>query len=85
MIEALVQVFESLGYESCGRDDTLEDGYDKVALYERNGMYKHAARQLPDGKWTSKLGREEDISHDTPDCVAGTIYGRVHCIMRRVK
>lgn len=84
MIESLVEVFESLGYEVCP-SGSLENGYEKVVLYERNGMWKHAAKQLPTGKWTSKLGFEEDVEHDAPDCLAGTMYGSVHCYMRRPK
>jgi hypothetical protein len=43
----------------------------------------HASRQLPSAKWTSKLGGSEDIEHDTPDDVAGGIYGEVVQIMKR--
>ena len=46
-------------------------------------VYTHAARQRPGGKWTSKLGKAEDIEHDTPDVVAGGLYGEVVLIMRR--
>jgi hypothetical protein len=35
------------------------------------------------GKWTSKLGNEEDIEHDTPESVAGGLYGDVVLIMKR--
>jgi hypothetical protein len=38
---------------------------------------------LSDGKWTSNFGKAEDIEHDTPDVVAGGIYGEVVEIMRR--
>jgi len=38
---------------------------------------------LPSGKWTSKLGRLEDIEHDTPDDVAGGVYGEVAGFMKR--
>ena len=32
--------------------------------------YQHAARQLVSGKWTSKLGPDEDIEHESPDSIA---------------
>ena len=35
----------------------------------------HAARQLPNGWWTSKLGPSFDIEHATPEAVAGGVYG----------
>jgi hypothetical protein len=54
-----------------------------VAFYGNNLLYTHAARQLSGGKWTSKLGKAEDIEHDTPDVVSGGLYGEVVAIMRR--
>ncbi|HEX8913041.1 MAG TPA: hypothetical protein VF796_11825 [Humisphaera sp.] len=84
LVESLVAVFVSLGYEQRDRTETaLEPGYEKVAVYARNGFWKHAARQLPSGKWTSKLGLLEDIEHDDPTVICGLTYGEVHCIMRR--
>jgi hypothetical protein len=74
--------FRALGYERCD-DDGPEPGIEKVALYGNTLLYTHAARQLPGGTWTSKLGKSEDIEHDTPDVVAGGIYGEVVAIMRR--
>ncbi len=81
---ALENAFKSLGYAEC-TDGTLEAGFDKVALYGSSLMYTHAARQLPDGKWTSKLGKMHDISHDTPDDVAGGVYGEIIEFMKRAK
>ena len=78
----LVEMFRSLGYEECG-DDSLEAGFEKVALYGSGFLYTHAARQLPSGKWTSKLGRSEDIEHDSPEILAGGVYGEVVEFMRR--
>jgi hypothetical protein len=78
----LVGAFRSLGFEEC-EDSHLEEGYEKVALYGSTFLYTHAARQLPNGQWTSKLGRAEDIEHDTPDDVAGGVYGEVHQYMKR--
>jgi hypothetical protein len=83
-IGALERAFLSLGYEDCGMDWNPESGYIKVALYASTGfVYTHAARQLPTGKWTSKLGKGVDIEHDTPDVVAGGLYGEVMQIMKR--
>jgi hypothetical protein len=44
---------------------------------------KHAARQLPTGRWTSKLGKAVDIEHDTPEGVTGPVYGAVVKFLRR--
>lgn len=81
-IGALERAFKALGYEECP-DGSLEPDFQKVALYGGGFMYTHSARQLPDGKWTSKLGKAEDIDHDTPDDVAGGLYGEVVEFMKR--
>ena len=79
---ALEDAFRALGFEPCG-DDGPEPGFKKVALFGNSLFYTHAARQLPGGKWTSKLGKAEDIEHDTPDAVAGGVYGEIVVVMRR--
>ena len=71
-----------LGYVPCP-DGSEETGFEKVALYATGVFYTHAARQLPNGNWTSKLGREEDIEHDAPEDVGGGIYGEPTVFMKR--
>lgn len=82
LTNSLVAVFATQGYVKC-KSPKLESRYKKVALYERNGIWTHAARQEPNGKWKSKLGIDEDIEHDTPECLCGDYYGMLHCIMRK--
>ena len=43
----------------------------RIALYCLDGRPTHAARQLPDGKWTSKLGNGPVVTHNTPHGVEG--------------
>jgi hypothetical protein len=81
-IGVLAQGYRALGFEDCA-DGLLEADYEKVALYGSSSFYTHAARQRPDGTWSSKLGRSVDIEHDTPDDVAGGVYGEVVQWMRR--
>jgi hypothetical protein len=78
----VVAAFNSLGYEECD-DGTLDAGFEKLAIYGSAMMYTHAARQLPDGRWTSKLGQLEDITHTTPAVIEGGDYGDVVQYMRR--
>lgn len=80
---ALERAFLALGFTDCGMNADLEAGFVKVALYGGSGMYTHAARQLANGNWTSKLGKGEDIEHDAPEDVAGGLYGEVAEIMKR--
>ena len=56
--------------EGVAREETAdafiaEPSFEKVAIYFQRGRPTHAAHQLPNGKWTSKLGRDVDVGHDT--------------------
>jgi hypothetical protein len=54
-----------------------------IALFaDKNDFPLHAARQLPSGRWTSKLGELEDIEHGLRD-LEGDAYGTVVLIMKR--
>ena len=81
-VSALVQVFGALGFSLCETDE-LETGFRKIAVNALSGEWTHVARQLGDGRWTSKVGQFEDISHPSLENLAGDAYGEVHCIMRR--
>lgn len=77
------QVFFELGYTIAPLDDSLVPTCEKIAIYVSNltGLVTHMARQLPTGRWTSKLGPQWDIEHLAPDCLNGDEYGRyLHCI-----
>ena len=74
-IDAFVAIFCATGYIPCD-SGKLEPDYEKVAIYYKSGSPTHAARQLPDGKWTSKLGSEEDIEHKTVGNLFSQDYGR---------
>jgi hypothetical protein len=78
----LEQAFRSLGYQDCA-DAGLGPGFEKAALYGPSLLYTHVARQLPNGKWTSKLGAAEDVEHDKQDDMAGGLYGEVVQWMKR--
>lgn len=79
---AFGEAFASLGYEVC-LEEQFEAGLEKVALFAgADGFPLHAARQLSNGRWTSKLGELEDIEHDL-HALEGTEYGSVVLLMRR--
>jgi hypothetical protein len=53
-IDALVSAFQTRRYETC-EGSLFEPGFEKVVLYaDALGMWTHAARQLSDGRWSSK-------------------------------
>ncbi len=93
-VQAAVALFESAGFARTHIGDVhLESGVDKVAIYGDADGYTHAARQLPNGKWTSKIGELQDIEHESPDDLIsvphwiGTdrdkAYGELKQVMRK--
>jgi hypothetical protein len=84
-IEAFIELYRTFGYEPSDSSDdgSLETGYEKIALFALGTTPTHAAKQLPDGRWTSKLGVYEDIEHNNLSCLDGPCYGRVVQFLRR--
>ena len=81
-LEAFRAAFATLGYVICPSEE-LEAGFEKIALFANDqGIPRHAARQLVSGRWTSKLGKMEDIDHALRD-LEGTLYGSVVLVMKR--
>jgi hypothetical protein len=77
------------GFEPDENNSTaLEGGIEKVALYvDDQNEVTHAARQLEDGSWASKLGDWEDVEHNKLEGLSGDInkpgYGKVVKILKR--
>jgi hypothetical protein len=83
--ECFVQLFEKMGYKRSATPQ-LEILYEKVALYDDGSWFTHVSSQLPSGAWTSKLGPDEDIQHNSLQALEGNIaneYGKVREIMKR--
>jgi hypothetical protein len=83
VVEVVVGLFRREGYDVCN-DSALVPGAQKVALYA-DGFREvhHVARQLPTGRWASKLGDLADIEHATPEVIECDLYGRVVMILCR--
>lgn len=81
-IAAFVNAFELRGYEIALNPD-LEPGIEKIVIYVRDQKPTHAARQLEDGTWTSKLGDCEDIIHASLEDISGSDYGFPYISMWR--
>ena len=81
-VDAFREAFASLGYIASPTEE-LESQFEKIALFAKaEDKPTHAARQLPSGRWTSKLGMMEDIEHALRD-LEGTVYGSVVLIVKR--
>jgi hypothetical protein len=83
-LDAFIAAYATLKYKVC-KDGKKEKGFEKIAIYINpgNGKPTHAARQLGDGRWTSKLGNEWDIGHDAPELLHSQVYGIVTTYMKR--
>lgn len=82
-IEAYLLAFQSLGFNECDNMD-FERNYEKIAIFAKNSIPTHVARQLDSGMWTSKLGQNVDIEHNLYD-LSESDYGQVVRILRRNK
>lgn len=82
-LEAFVAAFSDLGFRLSDSPDPIA-GIEKVAIFvDAHGAPTHAARQLPSGRWTSKLGQLEDIEHDGAADVGGSDYGEIGAVLER--
>jgi hypothetical protein len=81
-IAAFSAALSTVGFLSSTTAD-LEPELEKVALFADGSTPTHAARQLPNGWWSSKLGPAIDIEHNTLDAVAGGVYAEVVAILCR--
>ncbi len=54
----------------------------RIISDSKDGVPTHAARQMTNGRWTSKLGAWEIIEHDF-DALEGAEYGQIVEILRR--
>jgi hypothetical protein len=91
-MDSFVLAYAVEGYAVCpNQSRELENGIEKVAIYvDGAGIPTHAARQLADGAWTSKLGEWEDIQHNMLEAMEdsgglGLGYGTMALILRRVR
>lgn len=80
-LDAIAAAFATVGYAPC-TGEAVEPGFERIALFAAAGVPTHAARQVPSGRWTSKLGFREDIEHEL-HAVSGDIYGAAALLLKR--
>jgi len=82
-LPSFTEMLDRYGYKPCP-DHDIEEGYEKLALYSKDGFVKHAARQTSSGRWTSKLGYNGyDIAHHGLQDLEGNNYGYARHFFRR--
>ena len=84
---SLIATFQYFDFEIC-TNDLPEEGFDKVALYSKDGHWKHAARIIGENLYHSKLGESYDIFHRGGDVLNRSTrpedsYGEPFIFMRR--
>jgi hypothetical protein len=82
IVGSFIQLFRRLGYEPCG-DGVANPQLEKVAIYVKDGLVTHTARQFPGGPWTSKLGSNYDVTHESPEELEQGRYGLVVSYLAR--
>lgn len=80
-LAAFTKLFKGAGYKICD-DGLLEEGFIKIAIFAASGKATHAARQLPDGNWTHKMGADIDMTASLK-AVEGPVYGSVVRYMKK--
>ena len=83
-IDAFIEAYRTCGYEPCDNGH-LEPGVEKVVIYAIAASPTHAARQLEDGTWTSKLGDDVDIVHEVPAAICNAAYGQPVAYVSRAR
>lgn len=81
-VPAFLSAFGTRGFSPCS-PSALESGLEKIALYAIGGVPTHAARQVGNGWWTSKLGPSFDIEHASVEALAGGAYGHPVAFLSR--
>jgi hypothetical protein len=86
-LDAFTRAFGTLGYAEC-QDGAYVEGVEKIAIYTtdgtRGGTPTHAARQVSQATWASKLGGSYDIHHKER-AVSGGLYGDIAVFMQRAR
>lgn len=54
-----------------------------TSWFRLDGKMQHAALQMPNGRWRSKMGKGPVIEHYSPDSLSGGLYGQATIVMRR--
>ncbi len=64
--QAFREFFELMDFHVC-QGSAFEQGFEKIAIYAKDGAVQHVSRQLRTGVWTSKMGAGADGDHPTLD------------------
>ena len=80
-LDNFIELFRLRKFELCD-DGSFENGYIKIAIFCNSNGVTHAARQLPNGLWSSKLGPFFSVLH-TIESISNGEYGDVTRFMKK--
>lgn len=80
-VEDYEAAFATRGFVRCANGE-IEADCVKIVIFADDGGPMHAARQLRDGRWHSKLGDLEDVIHDSLEGLAEE-YGKKLSFLKR--
>lgn len=82
-ISSYQKAYEAIGFV-LSEETSANPESTTIALFSKDGQGSHASRQIADDEWTSKLGKNVDISHSLR-ALCGKCYGVVSIFMRITK
>ncbi len=92
-LKFFIELYSKLGYiETSNNIGNEHPKFRKIAVFIKidplnldilTNTCTHAARQLKNGLWTSKLGRFHDIVHSNPYDLEGKAYGNIAIILKK--
>lgn len=81
LLQTLIEMCQKLGFQICDNAQ-LEQNYEKIVLFSTDNQYcTHVARQLNNGRWTSKLGQSYDVTHSI-NAIENGIYGKATIFLK---
>ncbi len=80
-LDAFLVALATKDFRKCDNGD-WEPEFEKTAIYARGEEVSHAALQVDEVTWKSKLGADEDIEH-TLAGLEGPLYGKVVAYLKR--
>jgi hypothetical protein len=82
-LQSFIELYQLAGYQVCA-NSAVEIGIEKIAIFAHpNNEPTHAARQLPNGNWTSKMGPSNDVEHTLNALCNSPWYGSAAIFMSR--
>ena len=81
-LQSFINLYKLIGFEVC-ENEKFEEGFEKIVIFtDNNNIPTHAAKQINDSLWSSKLGGHHDVSH-TKFSIEGCNYCNYNIIMKR--